>query len=164
MIKFINQDSLIIYCIKTRYGENMKCPHCGLENPDDFKYCHECGTYLAPEFDAYNARKHQNGYGSQFYGDSEFTVSTDDLIGANSSKVIIIGYLVAVLFGWGGILLNLLLGAMGSFGFFGFVGFVFPGFLLNSSIPRIRKHAYIQMIIMIVGFALTLYMMFRAFL
>ena len=150
MIKFINQDSLIIYCIKTRYGENMKCPRCGLENPDDFKYCHECGTYLA--------------YGSQFYGDSEFTVSTDDLIGANSSKVIIIGYLVAVLFGWGGILLNLLLGAMGSFGFFGFVGFVFPGFLLNSSIPRIRKHAYIQMIIMIVGFALTLYVMFRTFL
>ena len=140
MIKFINQDSLIIYCIKTRYGENMKCPRCGLENPDDFKYCHECGTYLAPEFDAYNA------------------------IGANSSKVIIIGYLVAVLFGWGGILLNLLLGAMGSFGFFGFVGFVFPGFLLNSSIPRIRKHAYIQMIIMIVGFALTLYVMFRTFL
>ena len=49
----------------------MKCPRCGLENPDDFKYCHECGTYLAPEFDAYNAKKHQNAYGSQFYGDSE---------------------------------------------------------------------------------------------
>ena len=122
----------------------MKCPRCGLENPDDFKYCHECGTYLAPEFDA--------------------TVSTDDLIGANSSKVILIGYLVAILFGWGGILLNLLLGVMGSFGFFGFVGFVFPGFLLNSSIPSIRKHAYIQMFIMIVGFALTLYIMFRSFL
>ena len=64
----------------------MKCPRCGLENPDDFKYCHECGTYLAPEFDAYNAKKHQNAYGSQFYGDSEFTVSTYAIHG-NMQKI-----------------------------------------------------------------------------
>ena len=142
----------------------MKCPRCGLENPADFKYCQECGTYVAPEFDAYNARKHQSRYGSSYYGDSEFTVSTDVLIRPNSRKIIIIGYILAILFGWGGIILNLLLGAIGFFGFFGFVGFVFPGFLLNSSIPSIRKHAYIQMIIMFVGFVLTLYIMFRSFL
>ncbi len=97
------------------------------------------------------------------YGGSGFDSSIDDL-GVDSRKIIIIGYIVAILFGWGGILLNLLLGAIGSFGFFGFVGFVFPGFLLNSSNPSIRKHAYIQMFIMLVGFALTLYMMFRSFL
>ena len=141
----------------------MKCPRCGLENPDDFKYCHECGTYLAPAFDAYNAQRHQNRYGSDFYGDSGSDFA-DDLTEANSRKIIMIGYIVAILFGWGGILLNLLLGAIGSFGFFGFVGFVFPGFLLNSSNPKVRKHAYIQMIIMLVGFALTIYVMFRAFL
>lgn len=140
----------------------MKCPRCGLENPDDFKYCHECGTYLAPKFDAYNAQKHQNSYNSSSYDGSGFDASIDGL-GVDSRKIIIIGYIVAILFGWGGILLNLLLGAIGSFGFFGFVGFVFPGFLLNSSNPSIRKHAYIQMLIMLVGFILTLFIMFRVF-
>ena len=142
----------------------MKCPRCGLENPDDYKYCHECGTYLAPKFDAYNAQKHGNKFDSDFYGNNGFSGSADGLMGVDSRKIIIIGYIVAVLFGWGGILLNLLLGAIGSFGFFGFVGFAYPGFLLNSSNPSIRKHAYIQMIIMLVGFVLTLYVMFRRFL
>ena len=24
----------------------MKCPICGCENPDDYKFCHDCGSPL----------------------------------------------------------------------------------------------------------------------
>ena len=64
MIKFINQDSLIIYCIKTRYGENMKCPRCGLENPDDFKYitAYENSRFSKPNLKYYEEVLEKTGY------------------------------------------------------------------------------------------------------
>lgn len=30
----------------------MYCPHCGTENPENFKYCNECGTALIEDDDA----------------------------------------------------------------------------------------------------------------
>ena len=93
----------------------MKCPICGCENPDDYKFCHDCGSPL------------------------NFTESIDDLTdelnnlddfpSLDSKKLIIIGYIIAILFGWGSFILSFFLG---SYGFIGFIGLFFPGFMLNS--------------------------------
>jgi uncharacterized membrane protein YvbJ len=70
----------------------MKCPICGCENPDDYKFCHDCGSPL------------------------NFTESIDDLTdelnniddfpSLDSKKLIIIGYIIAILFGWGSFFLS----------------------------------------------------------
>ena len=61
----------------------MKCPICGCENPDDYKFCHDCGSPL------------------------NFTESIDDLTNElnnlddfpslDSKKLIIIGYIIAII-------------------------------------------------------------------
>ena len=124
----------------------MKCPICGCENPDDYKFCHDCGSPL------------------------NFTESIDDLTdelnnlddfpSLDSKKLIIIGYIIAILFGWGSFILSFFLG---SYGFIGFIGLFFPGFMLNSKDPRIRKHAYIQLAIMLIGIIFTVTFLFRLF-
>ena len=96
----------------------MKCPICGCENPEGYKFCHDCGSPL------------------------NFTESIDDLTdelnnlddfpSLDSKKLIIIGYMIAILFGWGSFILSFFLG---SYGFIGFIGLFFPGFMLNSMAP-----------------------------
>ena len=66
--------------------------------------------------------------------------------------------IVAVLFGWGSFILSFLFGA---YGFIGFIGLFFPGFMLNSKDSNIRKHAYIQLAIMIIGIIATFLVLFR---
>ena len=121
----------------------MKCPICGCENPDDYKFCHDCWNPLVlndlnQNFDDLN--------------------NLDDFPSFDSKKLIIIGYIVAVLFGWGSFILSFLFGA---YGFIGFIGLFFPGFMLNSKDPNIRKHAYIQLAIMIIGIIVTFFVLFR---
>ena len=113
----------------------MKCPVCGCENPDDYKFCHDCGSPLI-----------------------NYNLENIPHVRVSSDKLIIIGYVVAILFGWGSFILNLL---FGSFGFFAFVGLVFPGFMLNNKDSRIRKHAYIQLAIMLSGIIMTFLVLFR---
>ena len=91
----------------------MKCPICGCENPDDYKFCHDCGNPLIlndlnEKFDDLN--------------------NLDDFPSLDNKKMIIIGYVIAVLFGWGSFILSYL---FGSYGFIGFIGLFFPGFMLN---------------------------------
>ncbi|ADC46341.1 hypothetical protein mru_0490 [Methanobrevibacter ruminantium M1] len=115
----------------------MKCPVCGCENPDGYKFCHDCGNPLImPDYDEMN-----NDYPS-----------------FDSKKLIIIGYIIAILFGWGTFILSAI---FGSYGFIGFIGLFFPGFMLNSKDSNIRKHAYIQLAIMIVGILATFLVLFR---
>ncbi|WP_297981233.1 zinc ribbon domain-containing protein [uncultured Methanobrevibacter sp.] len=116
----------------------MICPFCGCENPDDYKFCHDCGNPLI----------------------RRETINEDLEIYPNfdTKKLIIIGYIIAILFGWGSFLLSFL---FGSYGFIGFIGLFFPGFMLNSKDPNIRKHAYIQMAIMILGIIVTFLVLFR---
>ena len=121
----------------------MKCPICGCENPDDYKFCHDCGNPLilndlTERFDDLNNK--------------------DDFPSFDSKKLIIIGYIIAILFGWGSFILSYL---FGSYGFIGFIGLFFPGFMLNSKDPNIRKHAYIQLAIMIIGIIATFLVLFR---
>ena len=121
----------------------MKCPICGCENPDDYKFCHDCGNPLI-----------LNDLNEKF----EDLSNHDDFPSFDSKKLIIIGYIIAVLFGWGSFILSFLFGA---YGFIGFIGLFFPGFMLNSKDPKIRKHAYIQLAIMIVGIIATFFFLFR---
>lgn len=114
----------------------MKCPVCGCENKDGYKFCHECGSPLIMV---------SNG-------------NSDDFPLFDSKKLIIIGYIIAILFGWGSFILSYL---FGSFGFIGFIGLFFPGFMLNSKDPKIRHHAYIQLAIMIIGIIVTFLVLFR---
>ena len=121
----------------------MKCPICGCENPDDYKFCHDCGNPLI-----------LNDLNQKF----DDLSNHDDFPSFDSKKLIIIGYIITVLFGWGSFILSLL---FGSYGFIGFIGLFFPGFMLNSKDPNIRKHAYIQLAIMIVGIVVTFFVLFR---
>lgn len=114
----------------------MKCPICGCENPEGYKFCHDCGNPLfTPNFD-----------------------ETDNYPSFNSKKLIIIGYIIAILFGWGSFILSFL---FGSYGFIGFIGLFFPGFMLNSKDSNLRKHAYIQLAIMLIGIIMTFLVLFR---
>lgn len=117
-------------------GKIMKCPVCGCENPEGYKYCHDCGNPLTvPNFD-----------------EADIYPSFD------SKKLIIIGYIIAILFGWGSFILSFL---FGSYGFIGFIGLFFPGFMLNSKDLNLRKHAYIQLAIMLIGIIMTFLVLFR---
>lgn len=115
----------------------MKCPVCGCENPDGYKFCHDCGNPLImPDYDEMN----------------------NDYPAFDSKKLIIIGYIIAIIFGWGTFILSAI---FGFYGFIGFIGLFFPGFMLNSKDSNIRKHAYIQLAIMIVGILATFLVLFR---
>ena len=121
----------------------MKCPICGCDNQEDYKFCHDCGNPLVlndltERFDDLNNK--------------------DDFPSFDSKKLIIIGYIIAILFGWGSFILSYL---FGSYGFIGFIGLFFPGFMLNSKDSDIRKHAYIQLAIMIIGIIATFLVLFR---
>ena len=122
----------------------MKCPVCGCENLDDYKFCHDCGSPLIFNESIDDLTKELN--------------DLDDFPSFDSKKLIILGYIIAILFGWGSFILSFLFGA---YGFIGFIGLFFPGFMLNSKDPNIRKHAYIQLAIMIVGIIVTFLVLFR---
>ena len=122
----------------------MKCPVCGCENLDDYKFCHDCGSPLIFNESIDDLTKELN--------------DLDDFPSFDSKKLIILGYIIAILFGWGSFILSFLFGA---YGFIGFIGLFFPGFMLNSKDPYIRKHAYIQLAIMIVGIIVTFLVLFR---
>ena len=124
----------------------MKCPICGCENPDDYKFCHDCGSPL-------NFTKSMDDLTDELN-------NLDDFPSLDSKKLIIIGYIIAILFGWGSFILSFFLG---SYGFIGFIGLFFPGFMLNSKDPNIRKHAYIQLAIMLIGIIFTILFLFRWF-
>ena len=129
----------------------MKCPYCGCENPNTYKYCHECGCPL--NYSNFNEKaKFQTTYSNQ---NSSFGLN-DNLI--NRKKLIVIGYIIAILFGWGTLLISLL---FGGFGFFGFFGLFFPGFMLNSKDSSLRKHAYIQLAITLIGIIFTFIVLFH---
>ena len=115
----------------------MKCPICGCDNPEGYKFCHDCGNPLIVH---------------------DFDETNHDFPSFNNRKLIIIGYIIAILFGWGSFILSFL---FGSYGFIGFIGLFFPGFMLSSKDSNVRMHAYIQLAIMIVGIIVTFLVIFR---
>lgn len=115
----------------------MKCPICGCENSDEYKFCHNCGNPL---------------------NFKDYDIINIPHIKINTNKLIIIGYIIAILFGWGNFIFSFL---FGSYGFIGFIGLFFPGFMLNNKDSKIRKHAHIQLVIMITGIIMTLLFLFK---
>ena len=125
----------------------MKCPICGCDNPEGYKFCHDCGNPLI-----FNDLNNKGTYNLEDLDNQINSPSFD------SKKLIIIGYIIAILFGWGSFILSFL---FGSYGFIGFIGLFFPGFMLNSKDSNIRRHAYIQLAIMIVGIIVSFLVLFR---
>ncbi|MDO5850401.1 MAG: zinc ribbon domain-containing protein, partial [Methanobacteriaceae archaeon] len=76
-------------------------------------------------------------------------------------KLIIIGYIIAILFGWGNFIISLLFRSFGFYGFFGFFGLFFPGFMLNSKDQYLRKHGIIQLLITLFGILFTVFFLFK---
>ena len=125
----------------------MKCPICGCDNPEGYKFCHDCGNPLI-----FNDLNNDGTYNLADL-DNQNNFSSFD-----SKKLIVIGYIIAILFGWGSFILSFL---FGSYGFIGFIGLFFPGFMLNSKDSNIRRHAYIQLAIMFVGIIVSFLILFR---
>ena len=125
----------------------MKCPICGCDNQEDYKFCHDCGNPLI-----FNDLNNEGTYNLEDLDNQINSPSFD------SKKLIIIGYIIAILFGWGSFILSFL---FGSYGFIGFIGLFFPGFMLNSKDSNIRRHAYIQLAIMFVGIIVSFLILFR---
>ena len=122
----------------------MKCPYCNSENPDSYKYCHECGCPL--NYTNFNSNSNHSINQNIEYTDKK--------------KLILIGYIISILFGWGTFLFSFLFRSFGFYGFFGFFGLFFPGFMLNSNDKTLKKHGIIQLLITLLGIICTILFLF----
>lgn len=107
-----------------------KCNYCGKLNENKARYCNYCGYPLIEN----NKNPFEIG-----------------------SKGLIITYILTILLSWGGILL-FLLSTWSGIGFIGMTGLFIPFYLMNSSNPNLKKHAYIQLIISLSGLFLGGYL------
>lgn len=117
------------------------CENCQFENQDDYDYCAKCGTPLVEGLPK-----------------RQFFVYHSDELETPIKKLVILTYVATIFFSWGGILIHFLANQL-SFAYFGVFGFFFPFWLLQSRNPKIRKHGIIQIIIAIIGFGLTFYLL-----
>ena len=124
------------YLVMTRI-----CPKCNFENQDDYDFCAKCGTPLIEgvqpaNFIVYNAQPRLN------------------------MKVLLISYLVTIFLSWGGFIVNVI-SKNTYFGVFTFFGFFLPFYLIQAPVKELRKHGYIQLLISVIGVALSFYVMFN---
>ena len=104
------------------------CPVCDCINDDDAQYCKACGCQLMVD-------------GSNYHFDVSYL----------QNRSVVVGYILAILFGWGGVILSLLSTINNSLLFMGFFGLIFPFDLIRADDPSVRKHGYIQLIICVTG-------------
>lgn len=124
------------YLVMTRI-----CPNCNYENQDDYDFCAKCGTPLIEGVQPNNI----------------LVFSAQPRL---NKKILLVSYLVTILLSWGGFIVNIV-SKNSYFGIFTFFGFFLPFYLVQSPIKELRKHGFIQLIISIVGVALSLYVMFK---
>ncbi|MCR5026611.1 MAG: zinc ribbon domain-containing protein [Methanobrevibacter sp.] len=117
------------------------CPNCNYENQDDYDFCAKCGTPLIEGVQPNNI----------------LVFSAQPRL---NKKILLVSYLVTILLSWGGFIVNIV-SKNSYFGIFTFFGFFLPFYLVQSPIKELRKHGFIQLIISIVGVALSLYVMFK---
>ena len=120
-----------------------KCENCGFENQDDYDFCAKCGNPLVEGLKR-----------SQVY-----VYRANDLPELNYNAVII-SYIVTIFLSWSGFIAGLFLKNTG-FAAFTFFGFFMPFYLVQSKHPKLRRHGIIQMVISLIGVALSFYIMFR---
>lgn len=120
------------------------CKNCGFENQDDYDYCAKCGTPLI-----------EGAQPKQIY----VYKSSNNLPELNY-KAVAISYIVTIFLSWGGFI-AWLLAKNTSFAPFTFFGFFMPFYLVQSKHPKLRRHGIIQMVISLVGVALSFYVLFH---
>ena len=116
------------------------CKNCNFENQDSYDFCAKCGKPLVEDVQL-----------KQFYVyDSEPDVH---------SGALILSYIVTIFFSWSGFVVGLVSKntAMSAFTFF---GFFMPFYLLQSKSKKLRYHGYIQLLISLIGVALSFYIIF----
>lgn len=118
-----------------------KCENCGFENQDDYDFCAKCGNPLVEGLKR-----------SQVY-----VYRSNELPELNYNAVII-SYIITIFLSWGGVFATLFLKNT-SFGTFAFFGFFMPFYLVQSKHPKLRRHGIIQLVISLVGVALSFYLM-----
>lgn len=118
------------------------CKKCGFENQDDYDYCAKCGTPLV------EGLRPKQVY---VYNSQQLQVN---------KKAIIASYIATIFLSWSGFFVSLFTknNIVATFTFF---GFFMPFFLVQSRHPTLRKHGLIQMVISLVGVALSFYVMFH---
>ena len=116
------------------------CKNCGFVNQDDYDFCAKCGTPLI------DGVKRNN-----------FIILRPEDVKVNK-KALIISYIITIFFSWIGVLVGILTKNTRA-GVFAFFGFFMPFYLVQSKHPTIRKHGILQLIISIIGVALSFYIM-----
>lgn len=116
------------------------CEKCGFANQDEYDFCAKCGNPLVEGLKPKNI----------------VVVRAEDI--KINKKAIILSYIVTIFLSWSGFVLGILFKntRMAAFTFF---GFFMPFYLVQSRHPTIRKHGIIQLVISLLGVALSFYVM-----
>ena len=121
------------------------CKNCGFENQDDYDFCAKCGTPLV-----------EGAQPKQIY---VYRSGSNDLPELNR-KAVIISYIITIFLSWIGFFVGLFAKSR-LFATFTFFGFFMPFYLVQSKHPKLRRHGIIQMVIALVGIALSFYIMLK---
>ncbi|MBQ6099545.1 MAG: zinc-ribbon domain-containing protein [Methanobrevibacter sp.] len=119
------------------------CKNCGFENQDDYDFCAKCGTPLVEGLKPAQVYVYQRQEMPEL-----------------NRKAVILSYIVTIFLSWSGFIFGLIFKNT-TFATFTFFGFFMPFYLVQSKHPSIKKHGIIQMVISLVGVALSFYIMFR---
>ena len=117
------------------------CPNCEFANQDDYNFCAKCGTPLIEGAKPKNV----------------IVYKAEPRI---NKKAIIMSYLVTIFLSWTGFVVSLFSKATG-IAFFTFFGFFLPFYLIQSPVPEIKRHGYIQLVIALLGVILSFHMIFK---
>lgn len=120
------------------------CENCGFENQDDYDYCAKCGTPLI-----------EGAKPKQIY-----VYRSSDNLPALNYKAVAISYILTILLSWGGFI-GWLISKNTIFSAFTFFGFFMPFYLVQSKHPKLRRHGIIQMVISLIGVALSFFVIFH---
>ena len=115
------------------------CSKCEYENQDDYDFCAKCGNPLIEgvqpkNFIVYKAQPSIN------------------------NKAITISYIITIFLSWSGFIVSIL-SKHTSMGIFAFFGFFLPFYLIQSPVRELKRHGFIQLVISLVGVALSLYVL-----
>lgn len=119
-----------------------QCEKCGFVNQDDYDFCAKCGNPLIEGVQPKN-----------------FIVFKPENYKVNN-KAIILSYIVTIFLSWSGFIVGLISKHTG-FAAVTFFGFFMPFYLVQSRHPTIRKHGIIQLVISLIGVALSFYVMLK---
>lgn len=119
-----------------------ECEKCGFVNRDDYDFCAKCGNPLIKGVQPKN-----------------FIVFKPEDYKVNNTAVIL-SYIVTIFLSWSGFIVGLISKHTG-FAAVTFFGFFMPFYLVQSKHPTIRKHGIIQLVISLIGVALSFYVMLK---